>query len=74
MGYRIEFLAVDSGSNEFRTCFEDIRFPTFFHAIAAARTRADRLVAERSASVMVSIFDRHDRLASKLQLAISGGP
>jgi hypothetical protein len=74
MGYRIEFLAEDSCSTTFGVPFTETRFPTFLHAISAARTGLDRLAVERSASVIVSIFDRHDRLASQLQLAIPGGP
>ena len=72
MNYRIEFLAEDC-DNTVPTTLDHARFPTFLRAVSAARLGVGRLTTGDSASVIVRIFDRHDQLASRLQIAVSGG-
>lgn len=73
MNYRIEFLAEDCDSNVVPSPLNGARFPTFLRAVSAARLGVGRLTIADSASVIVRIFDRHDQLASRLQIAVSGG-
>lgn len=68
MGYRIEFLVEDN--TRIHTPLNEVRFPSLVLAIAAARLGVRALARPQAAPVLVSIFDRQERLASRLQLAV----
>lgn len=71
MSYRIEFLAECNESGVLACKLGDVRFSIFQHAIAAARAEASQRAKEGPVEIIVNIFDRRDRLASRLQLAVS---
>lgn len=69
MSYRIEFFASET-SAQVPTPLNGLRFPNFVLAITAARMGA-RLLAQDFATplpLVVDIFDREERLASRMQL------
>lgn len=67
MSYRIELIAA-SGTAPLHVSLSDRRFPSFLSAIVAARACAFQLREELAEPVIVSIFDRQERLASRMRL------
>lgn len=67
MGYRIELVAADTTTPMHLGVCEQ-RFPNFVSAIVAARNGVRQLREELVAPVTVSIFDRQERLASRMSL------
>ena len=70
MNYRIEFVTQDRDAGTVVTALDDVRFPIFLHAVAAARSRVMQWGRQSSAQVVVNIFDCRDRLTSSLQLSV----
>lgn len=71
MNYRVEFLAEDRGDGTIASALDDARFPTFLHAVAAARSEVKQWDRSCPALVVVNIFDRWERLTDRVRLAIA---
>lgn len=71
MSYRIEFLTEDRDAAAVSSALDNVRYTIFLHAVAAARSALKQWERPQSTRVVVNIFDRQDRLTSRLQLAAS---
>lgn len=67
MAYRIELTAANRVA-PLPDFLSDQRFPSFLSAIVAVRTSACQLREALAEPVIVSIFDRQERLATQMRL------